>query len=265
MMRLFKSCKKIAMFDEPKKSLSLSANFIRQRFLADFFARGRMADMRFRKLRITWWVIAIIALANLQAFCKEPTKLEILSVKEFGPDVLARSANELIGLGEDKAVKFLMGLKAPIAWTDKNGIDIRERIGWLCRLIFESKDEKPLRFPLFGRLGPPDLPGEKWPKYPLCISNGLIFVLAEGYTIAGPGGEEARDYIRYCQQKGKFRKSKYKIPSREDAKKALAALTSSDRWKKIEWSHYEPGRMYIYNEKMFVRYLNDQLERIKSR
>src|SRR5262245_17297852 len=95
-------------------------------------------------------------------------RLKLLSEREFGPDVLARSANELIALGEDKAVKLLIESSGEMEPEPTTGIDKNERVGWLCRLVFEPKNDEPLRPPRFGRLSLPyeSMRISDWPQFP---------------------------------------------------------------------------------------------------
>ena len=107
------------------------------------------------------------------------------------------------------------------------------------------------------------MPSSEWTHYPLVISNEVIFVLSEGYTGSG-SPEDTRDYVSYCQQNGKFRELKYKVPSRTDAEKALAALVASKNWKKIEWTYNSPDHSYVYYEQDEVECLKKQVKRIKQ-
>ena len=57
-------------------------------------------------------------------------------LKKFGLS-LARSANVLIALGEEKATKLL--LSRVTGWGYGKGFCVNERIAWLCRLVYEPK------------------------------------------------------------------------------------------------------------------------------
>lgn len=147
---------------------------------------------------------------------------------------LARVANYFISLGEKEAVNKLIdfyklerGMDRPNVW---------EQIGWICRLIFMQKTNKVLRPPYFGGLRLPfnTMKFSDWPVYPLAESNGVYFVLSEGYRIGGQP-EDPRDYIKYCQREGMFRKEYLIIPSEKEAEKALDSLLKTEVWKKIKW------------------------------
>ncbi|MFA6289707.1 MAG: hypothetical protein WC661_20180 [Opitutaceae bacterium] len=209
-------------------------------------------------------VLLIIALAGTIAAGAEPQKLP-LPPHPTSFD-LAEAGNRFIALGEEDAVGALMLL----CKDSKNeyGVDIdsktREQIGWMCRLLFTPKAGATLRPPGFGGLSLPNntMNRSDWPFYPLAESDGVFFVLADGYFLAGVA-EDPRKYIRYCQSEGKFRSEPLVVPTEETAAKALDALLRSEIWKKIKWtdSKWYPGGggfSYTMNEENIVTYLKRQ-------
>jgi hypothetical protein len=81
---------------------------------------------------------------------------------------LAQAVNHFVALGEDAAVaefeSLLAGHNSPKQWPK-----IRDRVAWICRIVFEPKADKPLRPPFFGELLLPtsSMPAEDWPLWPL--------------------------------------------------------------------------------------------------
>ncbi|HUZ06775.1 MAG TPA: hypothetical protein VMV89_04735, partial [Candidatus Paceibacterota bacterium] len=111
--------------------------------------------------------------------------------RAFNCVTLADAVNHFVGLGEDAAVKELEQLsEVEAAEAKKNrgfdtrGFSINERIGWVCRILFEPKDGTYIRAPMFGKLDVPEryMPIAKWPLYPLALSGSTYFVLAESYS-----------------------------------------------------------------------------------
>src|SRR5271154_3271760 len=103
---------------------------------------------------------------------------------EFSSVTLVDAANHFIAIGETATAKELEGIAANDA-TNQTGMFSRnnERIGWMCRMLFEPKGRSPLRAPKFGKLSLPEesLTLEKWPLYPLVLSGSTYFVLSEKY------------------------------------------------------------------------------------
>jgi hypothetical protein len=62
---------------------------------------------------------------------------------------LAEAANHYVALGEEAATKELESLTSD--WTEdrKGGFSTNERIGWICRILFQPKGKEPLRAPAF--------------------------------------------------------------------------------------------------------------------
>ncbi len=92
----------------------------------------------------------------------------------------------------------------------------------------------------------------------MVIQDGVIFELASGYLLGGGAGESVAGYLAYCQSEGTFRAKPFKVPSPKAAEKAVARLTTSSRWKAIEWSHKSPSQSYSIAEKGIVDVLKNQ-------
>lgn len=161
----------------------------------------------------------------------------------------AEGANELIAMGEAKAARWLLDSNQP-----------QVRACHVLRLLYTSKTKTPLRAPMLGGLALPTktMPLTSWPEFPMVLQDGVIFELASGYLLGGGPGESVAGYLAYCQKEGKFRAKPFKVPSPKAAEKAVARLTSSSRWKAIEWSYKSPSEMYNLNEKTIVDLLKGQ-------
>lgn len=161
----------------------------------------------------------------------------------------AEGANELIAMGESKAARWLLDTNQP-----------QVRACHMLRLLYTSKTKAPLRAPMLGGLVLPtkSMPLTSWPEYPMVIQDGVIFELASGYMLGGGPGESVAGYLAYCQKEGKFRAKPFKVPGPKIAEKAVARLTSSSRWKAIEWSYKSPSETYNISEKTIVDLLKSQ-------
>ena len=177
---------------------------------------------------------------------------------------LARVANQFIAIGEARAVEQLKRLGDASGSDLLFESDMREQIGWLCRLIFVPTRSRPNRAPLFGGLSLPwnTMKSADWPFYPLAESKGIFFVLSRGYMLAGVP-EDPRHYLDYCQANGRFRSKALKIPTAAQSAEALRALVASQAWLKIEWNdaHWNEGGggfSYEFRETDTVEYLRAQ-------
>ncbi len=163
--------------------------------------------------------------------------------RAFNCVTVADAVNHFIGLGEDAAVKELEQLSEVEADDEQNrgfdtrGFSINERIGWVCRILFEPKDGICIRAPKFGKLGIPEryMPIAKWPLYPVVLSGSTYFVMAEGYSDGNNTPEGSKHYIEYCVENGNFRKTPVKIASKTQILKDAGALRQSAPWQAIQW------------------------------
>lgn len=185
---------------------------------------------------------------------------------------LANAANYFIGLGEDAAVKELEQLsEIEAAEAEKNrgfdtrGFSINERIGWVCRILFEPKDGTYIRAPMFGKLDIPEryMPIAKWPLYPVVLSGSTYFVMAESYSADNLKPEDPKHYIEYCVENGNFRKTPVKIASKAQILKDADALRQSAPWQEIKWLD-DGGFSYPLGEQWTWAFIQKQI-RVASR
>ncbi|HTR40179.1 MAG TPA: hypothetical protein VMH87_01005 [Pseudomonadales bacterium] len=137
----------------------------------------------------------------------------LFTTPDFTPADFAEAVNHFIALGEDGAVKELEQLASKggnyhlyLVEDGKEGFYYPERVGWMCRALFEGQNGQALRPPKFGTLEylpPPDLMTTNWPQFPIARSGSTYFVLWEGdVTVSGEIGlDDAKSYIEYCQKK----------------------------------------------------------------
>ena len=186
--------------------------------------------------------------------------------RAFNCVTLADAVNHFVGLGEDAAVKELEQLsEVEAAEAKKNrgfdtrGFSINERIGWVCRILFEPKDGTYIRAPMFGKLDVPEryMPIAKWPLYPLALSGSTYFVLAESYSNDSHKPEEPKHYIEYCVENGDYRKTPVKIASQAQMLKDAAALRQSAPWQAIRWQD-ENGDSYPLGEQWTWGFIQKQ-------
>jgi len=163
--------------------------------------------------------------------------------KAFTCATLADAANHFIGLGEDGAVKELEQLseieadEAEQNNFNARGFSINERIGWVCRILFEPKNGAYIRAPKFGKLDIPEkyMPIAKWPLFPVVLSGSTYFVMSESYSDDNDTPEEPKHYIEYCQANGNFRKMPVKLADPAQVLQDAATLHNSAPWQDIQW------------------------------
>ena len=173
---------------------------------------------------------------------------QLFRERAFNCATMADAVNHYVGLGEDAAVKELEDpSEVEAAEVDKNrgfdtrGFSINERIGWVCRILFEPKTGSKLppylRAPKFGKLGIPEkfMPIADWPLYPVVLSGSSYFVMSESYSDDNHVPEEPKHYIEYCRENGDFRKTPVTMPTKAQAIMDAAALRQSAPWQAIQW------------------------------
>lgn len=175
---------------------------------------------------------------------------------------LAVAANRYIALGEERTVKELKDAceKARRSYPPHHvDFDLSEQIGWLCRLLYTPKPGQALRSAGFGGLILPfnTMPPADWPLMPLAESDGVFFILAQGYMIAGVP-EDPVHYLEYCEQSGSFRSEALRVPTPEEAERALSALLDSTAWNQIKWKDSGLGFSYEMHASSVIAYLKKQ-------
>lgn len=183
---------------------------------------------------------------------------------------LADAVNHFVGIGEDAAVKELQQLSeveaaeaAQNRGFNTRGFSINERIGWVCRILFEPKSGPKLppylRAPKFGKLDIPEkfMPIWKWPLYPVVLSGSTYFVLGENYSDDNNTREEPKHYIEFCRENGNFRTTPVKVASKAQVLKDADAFHQSDLWQSIQWVD-ESGFSYPMGEQWTWGFIQKQ-------
>lgn len=181
----------------------------------------------------------------------------LLLVETLNCQDWAQLANSYIAMGEEKAVEGLVersrrpGSGLPI--------DCNVRTTLMARLLFVPNGKAPLRTPMLGALTLPyrSMPNQDWPLYPFVKQNEVVFLLSEAYALGGRA-ESCQEYIEYCQKNGHFRTQPYKVPSFDEAKKALKSLYASGPWKNLQWSFASPSESYQISPSFVTGYLTKQ-------
>lgn len=188
--------------------------------------------------------------------------------KAFSAASFAEAVNHFVTLGEDGAVQELRGLaldhSTDFAVYGNRGWSVNERIGWMCRVLFEAKPNEPVHPPRFGALRLPyhTMPEKSWPLYPVALSGSTYFVLSEGYRLDGvPADPKA--YIDFCRQTGVFRTKPVSLPSKRKALEDAAALRQSAAWKAIKWIDSGENWSYTMSEESAWKFIQNQTEIIQ--
>ena len=186
---------------------------------------------------------------------------------------IALTANKFIALGEEGAVKELERL----CETTKENRDpfyeweLSKQVSTICRVIFKPKEGAPMRGPYLGlamNIPHQNMKPEDWPLFPLAESDGVYFLLADGYSLNGVA-ETARQYLDYCRSAGVFRTTPVIIPTEETARRALDNLIASAAWKKLKWRDSQwfaggGGWSYDIKESNAIAYLEKQTKKPKA-
>ena len=131
----------------------------------------------------------------------------------------------------------------------------------MCRILFMSRDGKPLRPPFYGALDLPYLtmPLERWPLYPVAQSGATYFVLSEGYSLGGRA-EWTSSFLDYCRKTGTFRRKMVMVPSRTRAQSDAARLRLSPAWTMIKWTDEGPGTKYVMDKEGVSKHIQNQAD-----
>lgn len=198
-------------------------------------------------------------------FCYGATP-KLFQQKDFTAASFTEAANHFVGLGEDAAVRYLrrLSLDDRKDFAEHRGEwSVNERIGWMCRVLFEPKDAEPIRQPFFGALSLPyhTMPSSRWPRFPVALSGSTYLVLGEGYIVCG-FREDPKDYIEHCRKNGVFRTTKIAVPTRAQALQDVAALRKSKAWNDIKWTDKGDHWSYSMNEDWAWKFIQKQAESI---
>jgi hypothetical protein len=213
---------------------------------------------------VTRIIIFVLLLMTGAVYAAVP---RLFSEDRFTAALFAEAVNHFVALGEDAARKELDGLTLDGSKDFEIHGDgqwsVNDRIGWMCRVLFEPKNGNSLRGPLFGAPNLPyhTMPDKSWPQFPVALSGSTYFVLSQGYMLGGRA-EDPRYYVDYCHQNGVFRKAPLKVPTQEEALKAAATLRASAAWKAIKWNDSGEGWSYSMEEPWAWKFIQRQADAI---
>jgi hypothetical protein len=188
--------------------------------------------------------------------------------KPFNSTTLAEAVNRYVAIGEAATIKELQQVSSQESSQKElfagKGFSVNERIGWVCRILYEPRGHSPLRAPKFGVLAMPEktMPAEKWPLYPVAFSGSTYVVLKQDYTANGTP-EELTHYLAYCKNNGVFRKIAVPVPTKEQAEKDIANLRQSGSWQAIKWEDND-GFSYVMGEQWAWSSIQNQVKAISA-
>ena len=104
------------------------------------------------------------------------------------------------------------------------------RVIVLSRMLF-TRPGSGLRRPMIG--GSIFLGGTAyadWPQDPVEVVDGVPFLIARGYVLAGPA-ETSESYLQYCETHGDWSVAHYSLKTTQEKRYALNMLLASPKWK----------------------------------
>ncbi|HEY1490679.1 MAG TPA: hypothetical protein VGF90_06530 [Verrucomicrobiae bacterium] len=206
--------------------------------------------------------LILICLTSMMMGLAHAEVPKLFSQKNFSSANIAEAVNRYVAIGEASSLKELQQLAAQDNSENDNflgkGFSVKERVGWVCRILYEPKGRSPLRAPEFGELPLPEksMPAEKWPLYPLALSGSTYVALKQGY-IADGTPEEVAHYLKYCKNNGVFRKTPIEVPTREQAESDIVNLRQSAEWQAIQWRSND-GFNYPMGEQLTWAFIKGQ-------
>jgi hypothetical protein len=204
-------------------------------------------------------VILAAALLMLVGSARASTP-KLYDQAEFSCADLAETINYYVDLGESATLADFAKCYADIEKYDRKGFSIVERICLLCRVLYQPKSPQPLRDAMIFALELPyeSMPASKWPLFPVAQAGKSYFVLSQGRS-GGGQPERLEDYLKYCQENGKFRSKPVSVPTREEALKDAETLRTSSAWKEIKWKwHGDANNYYEFSESRVWDYVIKQ-------
>jgi hypothetical protein len=186
--------------------------------------------------------------------------------KPFNAAQLAEAVNHFVALGEESAIHELTELTPEHSYKrDRLGrfINVRDRVSWVCRILFQPKDNHPLEPPGYGGVPLPDMPLARWPILPIAHSGSSYFVLATGYRRVFGVVQIPQEYLVYCRRKGVFRTHPIPVPTRAQAQSDVLELRNSPAWKAIKWEDRWFGLGHSRMEERTWRFIQAQADSIK--
>lgn len=198
------------------------------------------------QFRLATMLIVVTAASFVFWFSGPKPRTDFFRLDSVDCANITRTVNYYVDLGEEETLREFENL---LSDRFENGSpDIDERIGWLCRILYQPNGE-PLRPPGTGGFMLPydQFPLAKWPLFPIAKSGDTYCVLARRSSIMGLP-ESLTDYFGYCRTNGSFRTERVPVPNGKTAIRDLNALRLSNRWLNIQWSGKRQGVSYTCSE-----------------
>jgi hypothetical protein len=174
--------------------------------------------------------LAVAFLAWLPCYATVPLELPnradfSMNPQGYRADPYLRTASELQSLDRSAALTKLYAMAR----------DPREapRVIILARMLFAPRPDSGLRRPMIGGaffLGGSDY--ADWPKEPIEIVDGVPFLIANGYILAGLA-ETSEAYLRYCETQSDWSVVRYSEKTTQEKRDALNMLLTSRKWKTV--------------------------------
>jgi hypothetical protein len=224
-----------------------------------------MSRIRFTVRQLLYLTAIVGVVVGLWLHHERSATPRLFRQSEFNSALFAKAVNHFVDIGEDAAVRELAKLAATeeknLSGTGQKYWATNERVGWMCRVLFEPKAKTPLRPPMFGGLNLPfnTMPETEWPLYPVAQSGSTYFVLSEGYMLGGQA-EPVADYLLYCRQNGVFRTKRVAVPNKKSAQGDAASLRNSTAWQAIKWTDSGTGWSYSMDEKSAWAFIQEQAD-----
>jgi hypothetical protein len=181
-----------------------------------------------RALTSSAFVAAVVLLAWLPCYAAASLKLPdradfSMNPQGYRADTYIRTASELQSLDRSAALTKLRAMardphEAP-------------RVIILSRMLFAPRPDSRLRRPTIGGaifLGGSDY--ADWPQEPIEIVDGVPFLIANGYILAGLA-EDPEAYLRYCETQSDWSVVRYSAKTTQEKRDALNMLLTSRKWK----------------------------------
>jgi hypothetical protein len=127
-------------------------------------------------------LILILFLTNVPICSAEVP--ELFREPSFNAATLAIAVNRFVAIGEYDTVKELAALCTGRQFVETNHgwLNVYQRIGWVCRVLYVPKGHEPLRPPpdgIYVKLPNASIPLQTWPLFPVVLSGKTYFVLSE--------------------------------------------------------------------------------------
>lgn len=177
--------------------------------------------------------VILTLLLTVQMTCSAIPRL--FQQKEFTAASFAEAINYYVDLGEVAAVNELQNLAENSSRSFRGSFDINERIGWICRVLFEPKSGS--LPPLTGGallLPYHTMPAKSWPLFPVALSGSTYFVLSEG-NLMDEFWDKSTYFINFSRNNGVFIKTRVRVPTKLQALEDAARLRQSEAWQAIVW------------------------------